>query len=130
MVAARGSSSSIKGMISSLKGMVTLTPPMPNALRPDTAWPAGDREGHVDRIDSQVRKRGVVHGGAQGVGHGPARMPKILVWPLIILNAQVKIQSDTGILPVKRKGWEACATKDGGQCPPYREAISQYSTPA
>ena len=21
--------------------------------------------------------------------------------------------------PVKRTGWKACATKDGGQCPPY-----------
>ena len=30
-----------------------------------------DREGHVDRVDAQVAIGGVVHGGAQGMGHRP-----------------------------------------------------------
>ncbi len=30
-----------------------------------------DREGHVDRVDPQVAAGGVVHGGAQRMGHRP-----------------------------------------------------------
>jgi hypothetical protein len=37
-------------------------------------------------------------------------MPKILVWPLIILRTQGEVQGGTGILPMKRTGWKACAT--------------------
>ena len=59
-------------MISSLKGMVTLTPPIPNPRRPGHGLgQVRHREGHVDRVDPQVAKGGVVHGRAQGVGHRP-----------------------------------------------------------
>ena len=97
----------------------------------------GHREGHVDRVDPQVAEGGVVHDRAQGVGHGPPQDAEdfcLAVDHFERLGGNSQVYA--GILPMIIAQAEAIqpvlsqSTRLKAECPPYRKAISGYSTPA